>query len=318
MVFSTPFICSCPRVPRKLHAIFGGPGDRGGKTTRVFSTCLFFFSQTSKFKRATRHSGGAGEKFGRLASSFTLFFSRSPENHMRFSGDRGNRSVNGSVKNSCLPFRLEERKVDIFTDPFMGREKSVEDLFFFLEERSKIFLPEKKNRRFFFSTSVVENRRGPPSPIAPPKIARNFRGRDPASALLSDISPDSDTFYYSWSFFFQKKDGFSPNSRFFFLCPAGAEGKKSCLSFRFLWNRKNGRPLRFLWNLRGPGVGGNIGIVKNSPFFPYGKKGPGVGENPSFFFQKKDPRLPSKIACDFRRQTAGPFRFRVPSDSFGI
>ena len=35
-------------------------------------------------------------------------------------------------------------------------------------------------------------------------------------------------------------------------------GKKSCLSFRFLWNRKNGRPLRFQRNLRGPGVGGNI------------------------------------------------------------
>ena len=61
---------------------------------------------------------------------------------------------------------------------------------------------------------------------------------------------------------YQKKDGFSPNSRFFLRAINGS-GKKSCLSFRFLWNRKNGRPLRFLWNLRGPGVGGNIGRKKS-------------------------------------------------------
>ena len=67
-------------------------------------------------------------------------------------------------------------------------------------------------------------------------------------------------------------------------------GKKSCLSFRFRKilfplprrgrgkkhvNRKNGRPLRFQRNLRGPGIGGDV-------------------------------PLPSKIACDFRRQRSGP------------
>ena len=79
--------------------------------------------------------------------------------------------------------------------------------------------------------------------------------------------------------FLSEKGRIFPDSRFFFLCPCGAEGIKSCLSFRFLApfskgkranfflflrkrkkyrNRRNGRPLRFLWNLRGPGVGGNI------------------------------------------------------------
>ena len=71
--------------------------------------------------------------------------------------------------------------------------------------------------------------------------------------------------------FLSEKGRVFPDSRFFLrdFSPESkipwekrainGSGKKSCLSFRFLWNRKNGRPLRFLWNLRGPGVGENIG-----------------------------------------------------------
>ena len=179
-----------------------------------------------------------------------------------------------SAVENCLRFSTAEERLLRF---LRNRRRSVFSNSFGIRENSFPLL-EKKNPRFFFSPSAVENRlrfstadEGPFSwSFFPDSFGVGKKGR---------IFPDSDTFYYSWSFFFQKKDGFSPNSRVFFLCPCGAEGIKSCLSFRFQRNRKNGRPLRFLWNLRGPGVGGNIGIVKNSPFFPYGKKEPGVGEN---------------------------------------
>ena len=111
------------------------------------------------------------------------------------------------------------------------------------------------------------------------------------------------------SFFFQKKDGFSPNSF---------------------------------------GVGGNIGIVKNSPFFPRfshafpsdsgspqiplesegtavllipkeserkarcfslcpaGAEEKNTGFPPSHIWLGGNAPLPSKIACDFRRQRSGP------------
>ena len=74
----------------------------------------------------------------------------------------------------------------------------------------------------------------------------------------------------SQAIFDGRRGSFFSDSRFFFLCPCGAEGIKSCLSFRFLRNRKNGRPLRFLWNLRGPGV------EKKGRIFPDSF---GVGEN---------------------------------------
>ena len=134
----------------------------------------------------------------------------------------------------------------------------------------------------------------------------NFRGTRP---LPSKIASD-----------FRRQRSVSSDSRVFFLCPCGAEGIKSCLSFQFtarranlmngfagaclkfffpshLWlgekhaNRKNGRPLRFLWNLRGPGIGGDPpSAVENRLRFSTADEGP-------FSFRKRTgfPRL----ACFF-------------------
>ena len=68
------------------------------------------------------------------------------------------------------------------------------------------------------------------------------------------------------------------------------------------------RLLRFLRNRRGPGACRRKSLAifdgRRRSFFPIFPPTPKeFGKNPSFFFQKKDPRLPSKIASDFQRQT---------------
>ena len=73
---------------------------------------------------------------------------------------------------------------------------------------------------------------------------------------------------------------------------------------------------------------GDSGIVKNSPFFSYGKKGPGIGGNigkRTLVCRRKSPpgppRSPIGGPCDFRRQTRvlfpipGPLRFACFSPS---
>ena len=161
-------------------------------------------------------------------------------------------------------------------------QRQIQDFFFpvlFLKEKGRIFPDSfgvggnigKKIKDFFFvvprkfyefsgdPTSAVENRlRFSTAEERLLRFLRNRRG--PAVCRRKSLAIFDGR---RGSFFFQKKDGFSPNSRFFFLCPCGAEGIKSCLSFRFLRNRRNGRPLRFQRNLRGPGVGENIGIREN-------------------------------------------------------
>ena len=178
----------------------------------------------------------------------------------------------------------------------------------------KIFCPffrflEKKDRSFFSAPAV--------------KIACDFRRQ--ARVLFSDIFPDSERSRRKSVLFLSEKgpssavknrkrfstaDGEKKNLRFFF-----------CPPFRFLWNRKDGGPLRFQRNLRG--------LRKKGEFFPLPIFAPTpkeFGKNPSFFLvlffrllrsrkkrtnlprlrrsrkkrtRKKDPRLPSKIASDF-------------------
>ena len=175
-------------------------------------------------------------------------------------------------------------------------------------EESRVFSLTEKH---LFSTSSS-------SPFPP--ISMLFPARKERVRPFSDIFPDSDTFYYSDI----SPDSGSPQiplesegtavppiskkseekARFYSLCPAGAEKKKT---------RVRGKPVLFLKE-KGPG------IVKNSPFFPYGKKGPGVGGNirkrankwegtwkkPEKAKRKKSrgPRSPMalpKMACHFRQ-----------------
>ena len=153
----------------------------------------------------------------------------------------------------------------------------------------KKILPFFPIRVFFFEPYML---------LSPPKIACDFRGDRLGKKILPFLPIH--VFFSSAPAGQRKKTRESESEkRPSPQIPSESEGTR---------NRRNGRPLRFRTNLRGPDIEKSIEIGGNKaslPFACFFSSAP-AGQRKKNTRMGGNARLPSKIACDFRRQTAGP------------